>query len=685
MSDVLLTGCAPQPLASYLKALAVFRLVSTQVDSGAVGRWTDEGFELRSSLDRDGLIAFFTDAYAPTPILAPWNGGSGFYPKDSKVGLDSIRTSKSNRFALYRKGITAAEAVMQEVGSEKGAVKSDEDARRTKILRLCRNQLPDECVEWFDAAIAISSDGSRAFAPVLGTGGNEGRLDYTNNFMENVAGLLGEIPMKGNSRELLGNALFGTPTKGLQKISVGQYEPGRAGGFNQGQGIESSSVVNPWTAVLTIEGAVSWAGGIYRKQGVSYRSFLCSPFTVNPTPIGFGSAAQKDKENTRAEIWAPIWKRFSEYAEIRGLFREGRAALGTRPAKNGIEFAVAVSSLCVDRGIDSFVRYAMLKRRGDSYNATPLGTFSVPKRESKNADLVRELIVWLDDAERIVKNGGKEAPNSWIGRRRNVEEAILVALMRDTTAKELVECAAAFGAAVRWMCERGIDIQILRRLSSDWIARITNCEEANIAASLASLPDILTNVSKDSPLYSWTGVDLAAKMVNTLRRRTLSGQPLSGQPVKLDALQKFLDEETDDQLIEDLLFAFVKTHQPERTSPMRSANLWPAYCVMKLLFLSVPVKVEGGEISLATSQGGPSALPADLAIPSLLAAGRVGEATAIAVRRLRNVGLRPLEVEYGDVADARRLGAALVIPFDGFGALLQTIAADKDTKGKNYD
>jgi len=42
----------------------------------------------------------------------------------------------------------------------------------------------------WDAAVGISAEDKRAFAPILGTGGNEGRLDYTNNFMEYVADLL---------------------------------------------------------------------------------------------------------------------------------------------------------------------------------------------------------------------------------------------------------------------------------------------------------------------------------------------------------------------------------------------------------------------------------------------------------------------------------------------------------------
>lgn len=84
-----LEGCAPVPLAGYLKALGVLRILGEQLarkqedgaGSGAEvrGWWERERFMLWSPLDQEGLKSFFLDEYRPTPILAPWNGGSGFY------------------------------------------------------------------------------------------------------------------------------------------------------------------------------------------------------------------------------------------------------------------------------------------------------------------------------------------------------------------------------------------------------------------------------------------------------------------------------------------------------------------------------------------------------------------------------------------------------------------------------
>lgn len=85
------TGCSPTPLAHYLKALGILRLVAEQRDPQARGWWRDETFHLATGLDDGALRRFFLDEYRPTPIIAPWNGGTGFYPKDNKAGIDAHR------------------------------------------------------------------------------------------------------------------------------------------------------------------------------------------------------------------------------------------------------------------------------------------------------------------------------------------------------------------------------------------------------------------------------------------------------------------------------------------------------------------------------------------------------------------------------------------------------------------
>jgi len=58
-----LLGCAPAPLANYLKALGILRLVAVQADATARGWWQDEHFCLMTKLSKDELEKFFSSAY----------------------------------------------------------------------------------------------------------------------------------------------------------------------------------------------------------------------------------------------------------------------------------------------------------------------------------------------------------------------------------------------------------------------------------------------------------------------------------------------------------------------------------------------------------------------------------------------------------------------------------------------
>ena len=74
MHEHILQGCRTRPIASYLKAIGLLRLLAEQKDPQAKGWWQGENFSIRTILERDELEAFFCDEYAPTPIVAPWNG-----------------------------------------------------------------------------------------------------------------------------------------------------------------------------------------------------------------------------------------------------------------------------------------------------------------------------------------------------------------------------------------------------------------------------------------------------------------------------------------------------------------------------------------------------------------------------------------------------------------------------------
>ena len=120
-----LQGCAPSPLAHYLKAIGILRLIAQQKDPDVRGFWRDQHFCLLTTLDETALETFLLNEYAPTPFVSPWNKGSGFYATNDK-GLSPVETSKAPRFEAFRRGISEARAPLD------GITRADTEVRRLK-------------------------------------------------------------------------------------------------------------------------------------------------------------------------------------------------------------------------------------------------------------------------------------------------------------------------------------------------------------------------------------------------------------------------------------------------------------------------------------------------------------------------------------------------------------------------
>src|SRR5699024_8622243 len=86
--------------------------------------------------------------------------------------------SASERFANYRTCLDIAEQALH--GMNRDASPKGDD--KAVLLTRIRNLLPDDALGWFDASVSLAG-ASAQYPPLLGTGGNDGRLDFTNNFM----------------------------------------------------------------------------------------------------------------------------------------------------------------------------------------------------------------------------------------------------------------------------------------------------------------------------------------------------------------------------------------------------------------------------------------------------------------------------------------------------------------------
>ena len=505
--DVTIAGCAPAPLARYLKALGVLRLVSEQFDDSARGFWRGDEFVINSRASKPQLQQFFLEQYCPTPIVSPWNGGSGFFLEEEKSKekdesghykktgirsrpnaatkvLDNVLSSATDRLAEYRKTINIAKNVLREAGF----VQAPKDEEKGKLLQWLRNALPDDTIRWLDAAVVIGSE-RPAWPPLLGTGGNDGRGDFSSNFMQRLQDVINFTD--GTPTQLseawLDSALFGVTKSGLlPDVLSGQFDPGATGGSNASNGFDSDSLVNPWDFILLLEGTLVFAAASAKRLAASIGYGTAAfPFSVKPIAAGFGAASSVDKK-ARPEMWVPVWVNHASITELTAIFAEGRAQAGNRVARNSVDFAQAIGSLGVDRGISSFQRYGFQVRNGKNYFAVPLGDFRV-KRVAQ-ADLISEFGDWLSSTRRILET------NSGIRAIRAIEEGTF-SLVKDGSPERVQNALISLGSCERLISRQNHSIKPGKKpvkpvplLSPRWLRDAWDgTREFRVAAALASV------------------------------------------------------------------------------------------------------------------------------------------------------------------------------------------------------
>jgi CRISPR-associated protein Csx17 len=484
MTELPLTNCRPEPLGSYLKTLGVLRLVGEQLDPAARGRWAAGGFALTGP-GCDELLGFLLDRYEPTPLVAPWNGGSGFWPKDQQSGITAVEVSTLDRLATYRGAIATGRAIVawaERTGRSKERAKAE-------LIEACRARLPDQAVAWIDAATVLTDDGVR-YPPLLGTGGNVGRLEFSNTFMQRLADVLclrggRGAPTPADSRRWLEAALFAGVDAPRVEGPVGQFDSGGAGGVNAAPVGEAKSLVNPWEYVLLLEGALLFASAAARRLG-GYQGGAGLPFMVDASPVGYASGTAG--ERARGELWAPLWHRPATAREVAHLLGEGRADWRRQQARTGLDLARAAASLGVDRGVSSFVRHAFVERFGQAMLAVPAGRVAV--RERPEVPVVGGLDGWIAAARR-----GSNPPAAVASSLRRVEAAMM-ALALDGGARRLQDVLVA-AAEAESAVGRATSFRERARLgpidgldAADWLSGLHDgSAELRVAAAIASQHD----------------------------------------------------------------------------------------------------------------------------------------------------------------------------------------------------
>lgn len=732
---ITLSGCAPVPLAHYLKALGILRLISEQNDSRASGCWESDSFCLHShSLDDERIVQFFLSAYTPTPIITPWNGGGGFFYREGKTKekdpvtgklkktgirdqeteatrvITAIANSPATRFSSLRHSITTAQAIL----SDMGITEAPKDEPKSHLLIRLRNTLSDLAVGWMDAVVVLTS--SRVgYPPLFGTGGTDGNLDFTNNFIQRLTELIDPETGKptANSEQWLRASLFGQNAPGsFTKAPIGQFFPGGAGGANNTSGFDGSSAVNPWDFVLMIEGSLMFAAAAMKRLEANESGGLAWPFAVRSAGVGYASASaadQLDGKSHNEELWMPIWCEPTTLSELRAVFSEGRAQVRGRAARNGVDFAIAAVTLGVDRGIAAFQRYGFLVRNGLSNFATPLERIAV--RRNARADLLADIDQWLDRLRQKAGPQANPAAPASISRALNQLERSILDLCRDDAPDRLQAVLVALGRAERaltrsfkWTTGDNTHLRPLHSLNPSWLTKAeTNCAEFRLAAVLAGmrarmgketlwlrqhLEPLDMGENAERAWVSWDKLpgndvvwhegDLTEAFNAILSRRIIRveksgarGWPdWSPRTASLDDITQFIESRIDEALLADLLWAFclidwekiVREERAARQDTEIQPETWtppgedPHRAVPSSLYALL-------RLCFRRVSGNDPAIPLVPAIHRRAARGQGGAASELAARRLRGSGYAPLVHRIPvDGQTAQRTAAALLFP-----------------------
>ena len=680
MSKHYLDGCAADSLSNHLKSLGLFRIIATQKDSGITAYWEDEKFVIITKMNEKEIQDFLLKEYRPTPMLNPWS-----YIKYVKVCND---IGKSKRFESYHNMIDKINCVIDEFcnipnvkndikneiknkeknlkkykdvkdmenAAIKDVINAEKYDKKKIFLRLCRNKLPDEIIPWLDAAWVLKDD-DKLHAPILGTGGNDGNLDMTANFVKRLKLVLADKNID-KSKKWLEASLFGK-TVALDKNATIGHNPDGCGGPNSGMGFEGKSISNPWDYILMLEGSLLFAGNIARRQSADTKKAVF-PFTAKASNVGYFTASKEDHDldekhpTFNGEIWLPLWTNPATFQEIAHIFNEGRVQLGKKQARTGTEFARAIITMGTERGISKFQRFCILKRKGDAYLAINAGI--IHTTDELGAYLLTELDAWFSKISK--KSGKKEASDSLKQLVRNFDKSVM---MFCTTKKssDLLNVLIMAGKLEIHISKHDTDLHSLQKLSVDWLDRCYDeSAEFRLAMSVASIEQtkkvgsiqeniMHVNVNGDkkrSPSCVWKEDDnLLRNMSRILHRRGIDGKidglesiPIKGIiPAKISDIIEFLNGGLDIKKINDLILplSLIKitpeTVYPWKDDAKENINIYPlpeAYVIMKLIYPSE--KKEN--------------IPNDISVLNMLYAKRINDAYAKASYILHAHGLTPL-------------------------------------------
>lgn len=645
--------------------------------------------------------------------------------KEARAGAKTAQREKARiEKELEEAGRRAARdpALKKRVADAKKRFKEVQSSTKGRLIADLRAQWGAEGQQWADAAVALDERNKKGFefTSLFGSGGNDGRMEFTKNFRHHLDALfdLASGAPRDHAGAKLRAALFGGPNNLLTSRAVGQFFPGRAGGTNMGAGFFGGAAVNSWEFVLMLEGAVALVAGMSRRGEVG-RARVSSPFWVEAAAAGFGSASEREG-SPRGEQWLPLWSQPLRYAELVELIREGRAQVGRRQTTRAGDLVRATARLGLARGIDSLQRFAYLQRNGQSNLAVFTGRFHV--RSRSHQALLDEVAPWIDTLVRYAKRTKENnVPASLGGVARRTQDALFSVCRKETAPKDWRALLVALGEAELALLRSGKNParRPLPQISGGWLAAVDDGSPQGrralrLALALASqhrsIEDEHGNVvfrdpirrhfmplderdparprfkldergrPRPDPEHVCVGRDLVADAIALVARRSIWArtskkgreraprlplQAMRGCESTLEEVGAWIRGEVPDRDVLDLARALLALDWAQFLSerplvePVPGGVPEPLHLLLRLAHLpfDVPVADADGKLEVAVR------VRLDPEPLRRLAGGDLDGALRVTIRRLEASGLRPV---FGRAVAtpsvARRLAASLGFP-----------------------
>ena len=705
-----LTGCAPAPLAHYLKAIGILRLVSEQVDHEARGWWDGDHFRLATKLSQEKLEAFFLYDYLPTPIFNPWGARSGFYggrsEKSARESLKEIEHSSSPRLEPFRTTIrTVRSIITNTTGGNKPS-----DKEKDRLILALRLNTRGKSSLWLDTVVALIGSGkevSLAQPPIFGTGGSEGSGGYPSAYMSAIV----ESVVKANWNHAVSYTLFGGPAPQCHwDQSMGQFAPG--------------GISTPWDMLLAFEGACMLRSSVGSRTSTNSKRWMSSPFYVAPRSSGYASRSRLDEKLLnkgreypgRGEQWLPMWTKPSRHFEIQMIFTQGRATTKAGRATDGWTMAKAVADFGVSRGISQFVRYGYQQRNNQATHfAVPLGRFCTPGTEqgtSTKPSCLDDLDGWLRTIHQVAHPAddqkAKRVPIRMLTTYGRLMDTLFSVITEQATVQQYQDVLLCLGDMEAVMRQgTGFAAQPVPRLSPEWVtASYDGTPEYRLALAFALqaanfrrdsgtpidpirrhwLPldkeqpwrfattgtgsGSMLDMKPEVVMHGRRGLDdaialIERRMIESSQRegRHLPLKPARGTVASTADLNSLLSGKMDLDRVLVLgraLMALGSRAWAKQRAPIKYPRTieWPddAWLAIRLCTLPWPLKIRSGfELNIGT----------DPAIVRRLAAGDAASALTIALRRLRAAGVNStLRTGVASYSTAQLWAAALAFPIN---------------------